>query len=89
MTLPANLTRIDAKAFYGVTAQKVVVPSGCESIGSMAFAQSNVQLAVIPGSVTSIAADAFSGCSVTIITDSESSYAAAWADEHGFDWYVE
>ena len=45
LTLPANLTRIDAKAFYGVTAQKVVLPSSCESIGSMAFAQSNVQLA--------------------------------------------
>ena len=85
MTLPAQLKTIDAEAFAGIETEEIVVPAGCTGIGSRAFAGcGKLRLAVLPASVRSIADDAFEGYSLTILAPA-GSYAAVWAQNHGFD----
>lgn len=86
-TLPAALKVISDEAFAGSTANVVVIPEGCTTIGSRAFAGCTDLLEItIPASVTEIAADAFSGCSgVTVITPSGSA-AQTMAEANGFVW---
>lgn len=62
--LPETLTKIESEAFAGISAEVVVIPSTCTSIGSRAFADCTQLLAVYrPESLTDIAEDAFTGCS--------------------------
>ena len=68
LTLPANLTAIEAEAFMGDTAiEAVIVPEGCGAIGAKAFAGCvNLVYVKVPAG-TSVADDAFEGCgNVTI-----------------------
>ena len=58
--LPASLLRIEDEAFMESTAQAVVIPSTCTSIGHLAFAHCpNLLYVEIPAACTSIADDAF------------------------------
>lgn len=84
-TLPADLKTIGARAFRGISAQRLVIPSGCTTIGAQAFANcSNLVEVRIPASVTSIANDAFSGCPSTLrIIAPDGSYARTWAANNG------
>lgn len=91
LSLPKSLSAIETQAFYGTIAEKVVIPSGCQTIGSQAFAFApNLTVAVIPTSVTNIAEDAFAGCgSLTIQTSSTDTAAYAFASAHGIPVTVE
>jgi len=63
LTLPADLTEIEAEAFAGTDAQRIVLPASCAAVGSRAFADSDSLVEVIvPGADTVIPADAFDGC---------------------------
>ena len=82
--LPSDLKTVEPNAFAGIAAQKVVVPSGCTSIGDHAFANcQNLVEVQIPSSVTTIHDDAFAGCGKLSIV-SGSGQIVAWADSHGF-----
>lgn len=84
LSLPSRLGKIGEEAFTGISANVVVIPEGCTSIGKRAFANCGELVeVVIPGTVTDIADDAFEGCySLTVTTDSAA--VAAWAEAHGF-----
>ena len=67
LTLPADLTEIEAEAFAGTDAQRIVLPASCAAVGSRAFADSDSLVEVIvPGAGTIIPADAFDGCGQTV-----------------------
>ena len=49
LTLPAALKQINADAFRGASAQVVIIPDGCESVGSNAFADcENLRYVFLP-----------------------------------------
>ena len=61
MTLPAALTEIEEEAFMGVSADIIVLPGGCTSVGSRAFASCpNLKVIHIP-SGAEVAQDALAG----------------------------
>ena len=69
LTLPANLTEIEAGAFEGIDCEAVIIPDGCTTIGAGAFRNCrNLKLISYP-SGTIIGDGAFEGCSeeLTII----------------------
>ena len=86
MTLPADLTKIEAEAFAGVDASRIEIPDGCTSIGSRAFADcADLRYISIPDSVTEIAEDAFQNCNeYMMIYCSENSAAYNHAYDYGF-----
>ncbi len=68
MTLPANLTAIEAGAFEGTAAQEYRIPAGCTAVGSRAFADlPGGTVIVFMGRDAEIAADAFSGSEVFFV----------------------
>lgn len=68
LKLPTGLREIEEEAFSGISAQAVIIPDGCVSIGAEAFANcENLLYVLIPSSVTEIAGNAFSGCPNVII----------------------
>ncbi len=80
LRLPADLKRIEERAFYGDTSlNAVIVPDGTEVIGSEAFANSGVKTVTLPGSLYSIADNAFAGCDSLTVNAQEGTYAYAWA----------
>ena len=90
LRLPASLTVIEAEAFVGSPAQRVVIPSGCTTISARAFANcSDLVRVEIPASVTNIAWDAFSGCTQLTIVAPEGSTAYSFATNLGVKWLPE
>ena len=86
MTLPTALKVIEEEAFKGTKAQRIVIPSGCTTIGSQAFAFSDQLVrVVIPASVNTIAEDAFVGCESITIETTANSAAARFASAQGFE----
>ena len=60
LKLPMGLTRIEDEAFCGISAQVIVLPEGCLSIGHNAFADCEaLRYVVLPASQLEIARDAF------------------------------
>ena len=85
--LPASLTEIEAEAFAGGSFEYVRVPAGVTMIGSRAFADCpNLKYIEIKGPSTEIAPDAFDGSDGITIYAPFNSSAAAYAQEHGFEW---
>ncbi len=85
--LPASLTEIEAEAFAGGSFEYVRVPVGVTMIGSRAFADCpNLKYIEIKGPSTEIAPDAFDGSDGITIYAPFNSSAAAYAQEHGFEW---
>ena len=82
--LPDGLRHIRAEAFAGSDVQIVICPDHLQSIGSRAFAHSALFRITIPESVTGIAEDAFEGCVGLTIVAPAGSYAAEYAEAHGF-----
>ena len=90
LKLPSGLKEIDAEAFLNVSAQVVIVPDGCESIGARAFSGStSLSMIEIPASVTFIAPDAFDSCTNVVIRTTPGSYASRYAAEHGLNCVTE
>lgn len=90
LTLPADVTVIEAEAFVNVDAEKVVVPDGCVSIGSRAFAECEKLILIeIPETVTEIAADAFENSSGVTVSAPSGSPAEAYANAAGIPFVAE
>ena len=67
LTLPASLKQINASAFRGASAQVVVIPDGCQSVGSGAFADcTSLKYVFLPEGLT-LPEDAFGGATVELI----------------------
>ncbi|MBQ3157414.1 MAG: caspase family protein [Clostridia bacterium] len=68
VSLPANLTAIDASAFEGDLALKgrIVLPASVRTIGSYAFAGSGIHALVVPAGCTKVEG--------TVMADSEAAY---------------
>ena len=80
--LPASLTAVQEEAFLDTAATSVVVPEGCIRIESKAFTGPNLLAVSLPKSVAFIADDAIvSGVTVWCVPGS---YAASWAQDHGY-----
>ena len=87
ITLPADLTSIDAEAFSGTSARTVRIPGSVTTIGPGAFSSCEDLLVVyIPASVTSIASDAFSGAEQVLLVVESGSAAESFADRAGLDY---
>ena len=83
LTLPASVKQIRQEAFFGNTAQAVIVPVGCEQIDSRAFAEcAKLECIQLPSTVTAIATDAFSECTNLVICAPADSYAQQFAESH-------
>ncbi|MBQ8972839.1 MAG: leucine-rich repeat domain-containing protein [Clostridia bacterium] len=73
LSLPNNLSQIEAMAFEHNGAQRVTIHNGCVTIGSCAFANCEHLVRVdIPATVTTIAADAFAGTPCVIVAPENS-----------------
>ncbi len=84
LTLPASLKAIEEQAFEASGANRIIVPSGCESIGSQAFARCpELTDLEVPASVTSIAGDILEGCGPVTVHAPSGSAAEAFALSHG------
>ena len=89
LNLPAGLQIIDEEAFTAVSAQRIVVPEGCLTLGARAFADCDgLKLVEVPDSVTDIADDAFEHTNACILAP-EGSDALLWAQAHGMPWIAE
>ena len=63
LTLPAAIKKVEPEAFMNVSAQVIIVPNGCVSIGSRAFANcTNLRYVILPSTLETLADDAFAGC---------------------------
>ena len=84
LTLPDDLTVVEAEAFLGTAEEAIFVPGGVSSIGSRAFANSPSLRAVIfvSGNAT-IASDALSGSGNAVIIAPAGGSVEAWADANG------
>lgn len=87
LRLPDHLYIIESKSFYGIGAEKVILPGCCLKIESQAFADSKVKKVIIPDDSAlydsaNIADDAFANCSGLIfVTKNEA--AIEYAQSHG------
>ena len=80
LSLPADLQVVDAEAFLGSKAQKVILPQGCKRIGEKAFANmTKLQKIVIPDSVMEFADDFLYGSDQVTIVTPENSPIYLWA----------
>lgn len=84
LTLPQKCKEIDVEAFLGITAEQVVIPSGCECIHVRAFANSGIKILVLPDTLTSIDDSVLDNCDEVTIICSEKSYAYSWAEKLGY-----
>lgn len=63
LTLPGALKTVEAEAFAGVPAQRIVVPAGVNSIGEKAFAGcANLRVVSLPSNLSSLPDNAFDQC---------------------------
>lgn len=86
LTLPVNLTIIEEESLSGISAEMVILPSGCKEIKNRAFADCGTLVGIfIPESVTVIASDAFEGTSLVIYTPA-GSYAQQFAEHAGIQF---
>ena len=88
LTLPTDLTEIEAEAFMGdASITDVILPEGLTTIGSMAFARTGLREVLIPASVTDIAGNAFTGCEqLTTVRGYADTAAEEWARNRGLDF---
>ena len=86
LLVPSMLQIIDEEAFAGLQVNVIDLRgSRVSTIGSRAFADnSRLYRIYLPASVLSIAEDAFEGSAHVALVCSSESYAARWAEEHGF-----
>ena len=85
LTLPAALTVIEEKAFYGSKSfTQVVLPDNVNEIGSLAFAKTSLTTINLPASLTYIADNAFTGSKLKNVTATSGTYAYAWAVNNGY-----
>ena len=82
LSLPTNCRTIDPESFYGVAAEEVIIPSGCECIMERAFANSNIKVIYIPASVTTIEDEILYNCQNVTVICPQSSTAFDWAENH-------
>lgn len=62
LTLPADLTVIEAEAFMNLPVQVVIVPAGCTAVGSRAFAGCADLVYISLPDGADVAEDTFEGC---------------------------
>ena len=81
--LPSNVTTIEAEAFVGMIAKRIVIPKQCHSIGSRAFADyGNFRIIYFEdGDNVSIMDNFIENSPETLIIAPEGSKMEAWADE--------
>ena len=85
LSLPKNLKTIEAQAFVGITARKIVVPAGVSEIKSKAFANCpNLEYLELPAGQIKIADDVLYGCSGVTVICPVGSAAETWAKKNGF-----
>ena len=85
LTLPAGLTDVKEKAFFGdASLTDVALPKGLQTIGSKAFSETGLTTVHLPASLTEIADDAFDGPEKVKITAESFSPAYFWAVDHGY-----
>lgn len=89
LTLPQNLSAIEAHAFSNTPVQAVRCPEALERIETCAFQNcSNMTYIIIPSPDTVIESDAFSGCNHSNFTicSPEDGLAHQFAQENGIIW---
>ncbi len=90
LTLPEDLTKIEASAFEGGTFTHVVLGKKVTSIGAKAFANCGKLVYVyIPKATVSIAANAFTGCDELVIVCRKGSAAEAFAIAQGINYVID
>lgn len=67
IALPAGTVSVEAESFCGISAQYVIVPDGCTSIGSRAFANCSQLKAISLPTGIAIAEDAFEGSNCVLL----------------------
>ena len=84
ITLPENLTTIEAEAFSGnINIKELRLPVGLNSISERAFAGcTSLSLVTIPDSVTSIHDSAFDNCPNAVFKVFKDTYAEDWVSSH-------
>lgn len=88
ITLPEDVLSIGEGAFTGVSAQVIVVPSGCTTIEDFAFSDATeLKYVVLPASITEIGLDAFMNCPDNLfVLVQKGSYAAGFCSDVGLDY---
>lgn len=88
--LPDNLTEIEEEAFYGSSAEIVMIPENCAKIGQRAFAEcSHLREVHIPENTTQIAYDAFENSENVTLFVYEDSDAFWYAVENDIRYEIE
>ena len=89
LTLPEDLTSIEAEAFYGDTSLgDVILPEGVTAIGERAFADSSVKSIALPSTLTDIDPTAFENCEGLTAYVESGSTAEAWCAENSVNRYT-
>ena len=89
LILPAALTEIDAGAFEGVAAEKIVIPSTVTSVAANAFANCpNILVVEIAEGASGISTDAFAGSGAFMIYGHAHSSAEAYANANSWATFI-
>lgn len=80
MVLPGSLRTIEAEAFEGVIAEKIIVPDGVTSIGYKAFANCPRLMEIELPAGINIDAHAFDGCGAIVLYGKGGSYLSEYAE---------